>query len=109
MHKYRAKPVTVDGHRFPSGAEARRYGELRLLLRAGKITALKLQPRYVLQEAFVRNGRKIRSITYVADFEYYEGGRRVVEDVKGMQVEPFQTKWRMFLKQYPEIDARIVN
>jgi len=108
-HKYRAKPTIVAGHRFASKAEARRYGELRLLLAAGQITNLRLQPRFVLQKAFVRDGAKVRAVTYVADFEYYENGRRVVEDVKGMRVEPFQTKWRFFLKQYPDIDARIVK
>jgi len=110
-HKYRAKATTVDGHRFASKAEARRWGELRQLLRAGKISDLELQPRFVLQEAFIRSGVKVRAVTYVADFEYFENGKRVVEDVKGMKegIEPFPTKWRLFLKRYPEIDARIVR
>uniref|UniRef100_A0A6H1ZZJ4 DUF1064 domain-containing protein n=1 Tax=viral metagenome TaxID=1070528 RepID=A0A6H1ZZJ4_9ZZZZ len=108
-HKYHAKATEVDGHRFASKAEAQRWGELRLLLRDGQITALRLQPRFILQEAFARDGVKVRAVTYVADFEYFENGKRVVEDVKGMEVEPFPTKWRLFLKRYPDIDARIVK
>lgn len=39
-HKYHAKPTTVDGIRFASKAEARRYSELRLLEKAGEIKNL---------------------------------------------------------------------
>ena len=109
MQKYHAKAMTVDGHRFASQAEARRFGELKLLLRDGQITALRLQPRFVLQEAFARDGKKVRAVTYVGDFEYFERGQRVVEDVKGKPTPLFQVKWKLFLKRYPEIDARIVK
>ncbi len=44
MTKYRAQPTIVDGIRFHSKGEARRYQELRLLERAGEITNLELQP-----------------------------------------------------------------
>ena len=37
-HKYNARPTVVDGVRYQSTAEARRYGELKLLERAGKIS-----------------------------------------------------------------------
>lgn len=57
-------------------AEMKRAAELILLSRAGRITSLRFQPRYDL----VVEGEKIT--TYVADFEYREGGRVVVEDVK---------------------------
>jgi len=109
MQKYHAKATIVDGYRFASKAEARRYGELKLLLRDGQITALRLQPRFVLQEKFVRDGKKIRAVTYVGDFEYFERGRKVVEDVKGVLTPVFTLKWRLFLGRYPDIDARIVK
>ena len=35
MTKYRNQPVTVDGYRFDSKAEARRWGELKLLAALG--------------------------------------------------------------------------
>lgn len=43
-HKFGAVATVVDGHTFPSKAEARRYQELRLLEKAGQITKLRLRP-----------------------------------------------------------------
>jgi len=82
MTKYHARPTEVDGHRFASMAEARRYSELMLLQRAGEITDLELQPRYPLEV----NGIKVA--TYVGDFRYQEGNEIVLEDVKS---EPTKT------------------
>jgi Protein of unknown function (DUF1064) len=76
-HKYGAKKVEVDGHKFPSKAEATRYLELKILQRGGMIFDLKLQPEFPL----VVNGIKIGK--YIADFSYTDQtGRHVVEDVK---------------------------
>lgn len=82
QNKYRNEPIEVDGHRFSSRAEARRYGELKLLERAGHVLELRLQPRYPI----VVDGVPI--CTYVADFFYIavsDDGRaftHVIEDVK---------------------------
>lgn len=90
-HKYGAVAVTVDGHRFPSKAEARRYGELRLLEQAGAIRDLELQPRFPL----VVNGARVA--VYVADFRYAEVGSRrvIVEDVKGVRTPLYRLKKRL--------------
>jgi hypothetical protein len=74
--KYGNQPVVLDGVRFASKAEARRYSELLLLAKVGDITDLELQPRYPLIVA----GERIA--TYVADFRYVRAGKTVVEDVK---------------------------
>lgn len=76
MRKYRNQPVEIDGHRFASKAEARRYGELKLLERANQIAHLELQPRFPLHV------REVLVCTYVADFAYMLQGRGIVEDVK---------------------------
>lgn len=77
-HKYRAQPTVVDGIRFDSKAEARRYVELKLLVRAGQISMLTLQPSFDC----IVNGQLI--CRYRADFEYmdHNGERLTVEDVK---------------------------
>ena len=49
MNKYRNKSCVIDGHRFASLAEGRRYGELKLLLKAGMIARMVLQPRYNIE------------------------------------------------------------
>lgn len=97
MTKYHAKPTTVDGIRFDSGAEARRYGQLKLLERAGKITDLELQPRFV---CFI-NGKIV--CVYIADFAYFEGNHRKVEDVKGMRTEVYKLKKKLVEAIYPHV------
>lgn len=70
MNKYRNRKVIVDGKEFDSKKEANRYCELKLLLKAGEITDLKLQPRFLLQDSFKKNGKTYRKIQYVADFSF---------------------------------------
>lgn len=74
--KFRNIPTQVDGLSFASKKEARRYGELTLLERAGRITDLKVHPSFPLDV----NGYPV--CRYVGDFSYTENGERVVEDVK---------------------------
>lgn len=100
--KYNASKVTVDGHRFDSRREARRYEELKQMEAAGKIAQLELQPRFELQPAFRYRGEAVRKIEYVADFRYldYERGGLVVEDVKGMKTDVYRLKRKLFLAKY---------
>lgn len=76
--KYHNEPVEIDGMRFDSQAEARRYYELRMLERSGLIEHLEIHPRLTLTVQGVKIG------TYSADFRYFdiEQGRMVLEDVK---------------------------
>ena len=74
--KYKNQPIIIDGVRFASKREARRYSELLLLAKIGDITDLELQPRYKMVVA----GELI--CTYVADFRYRRAAAVVVEDVK---------------------------
>ena len=82
--KYRNQPTVVEGHRFDSKKEARRYQELRYLEQKGVIENLALQVAFVLAPSvrFDDEPRAKPALKYVADFVYSEGGRRIVEDVK---------------------------
>jgi hypothetical protein len=110
-HKYGARAITVDGHRFPSVLEANRYKNLKLLLRAGVIKDLKLQPRFVL------DGPDSPIGAYVADFRYFERTHRagavvwidVVEDAKGVETDVYKLKRALFLQLYPHIDFREIK
>lgn len=88
-NKYHNTPDERNGAegkkiRFGSKKEAARYDELMLLLRAGKIHELKLQPQFTLQESYITpEGVRVQAIRYVADFSYNTGNGLVVEDVKG--------------------------
>ncbi len=110
MTKYNAKKTKVDGHTFDSKAEARRYGELLLMKKAGAIDGLKVHPRYTLLDPFTVKGVRYRGVDYIADFEYIENGRMIAEDVKGVATQVFRIKQKMFMKRYGDIyELRIVE
>ncbi len=90
-HKYGAKACEIDGHRFPSQKEGRRYQELQLLARAGAIANLELQPRFPL----VVNGAKI--CEYRADFQYFDHAKcaTVIEDCKGFKTPDYRIKKKL--------------
>jgi hypothetical protein len=98
--KYHNQPVIVDGVYFPSKREANRWGQLRLLLRDGKVRNLRRQVRYDLK---AEGGAKVAR--YDADFVYEEktaaGWVPVVEDVKGFKGnQVYRIKKRWMLAQY---------
>lgn len=89
-NKYKAKKITIDGITFDSEKEGNRYLELKLLVRAGEISDLELQPKFpltindkpvLIKSQGYPNGRKAG---YKADFKYYDCRHKkwVVEDVK---------------------------
>lgn len=100
-NKYRNRKTTVDGVTFDSAREARRYQELRLLTRAGKITGLQRQVPFELIPAQKRDGRTIeRPVKYVADFVYQENGETVVEDAKGVRTKEYVIKRKLMLWEF---------
>lgn len=111
MSKYNARKVTLDGIVFDSIAESRRYSELKLLEAAGEIRGLEVHKPFVLQGAAVRRGKKVRAITYEADFCYTEcnTGIKVAEDVKGVMTAAFRLKQRMFQYWCDDWDLRVIK
>lgn len=72
QNKYHNEPDSRGALHFDSKKEARRYDELLLMLKAGKIRSLRLQQQYTLQESYIdsETGERVRAIRYVADFAY---------------------------------------
>jgi hypothetical protein len=103
MSKFGARKVTLDGFEFASQAEANRYSHLKLLERAKQIKALAVHPKYPLKV----NGTVIG--VYTADFAYFEGGRQIVDDVKGMITSEASLRMRVFMALYPTHELRIVD
>ena len=101
--KYGAKAVVIDGIRFASRREARRYGELKLLAKAGEISNLQLQPEYVFET------RGVVVFSYFGDFEYYDNTlkRRIVEDVKGVRTPVYRLKKKIIEAEH-DIEIREV-
>lgn len=109
MNKYRNKKVRLDGKIFDSKKEAYRYAELKMLEKCGVIENLELQPVFLLQESFKKNGKTFRKIEYIADFKYIKNGNVVVEDAKGMKTEVYKLKKKLFEYKYPELKITEVN
>lgn len=106
--KYHSKKVKVDGIEFDSKKEAKRYSELKLLERAGKIKDLELQKVFELQPSFKKNNKTYRKTTYKADFCYFdnEKGKYIVEDVKGFKTEVYKLKKKMFEYKYQDLELK---
>jgi len=98
-HKFNAVRTVIDGHSFPSKAEANRYAQLRLLEKAGEIEGLELQPKYPL----IVNGVKVA--TYIADFRYrwvrgVSQSLTVTEDTKGVHTPVYELKKKLVRALY---------
>ena len=96
--KYHSRKTTVDGIEFDSQKEARRFRELCLLERAGKITELQQQVKFELIPSQRIDGKVVeRACTYIADFVYMENGKKVVEDTKGFKTKDYIIKRKLML------------
>ena len=105
--KYGSRKITRNGITFDSAKEARRYGELLLLERAGAIANLQMQVKFVLipaqyETTYTKTGKEKqkcieRECSYIADFVYYENGKKVVEDTKGFKTKDYIIKRKLML------------
>ena len=107
-NKYHAKKTWMKGKVYDSKKEANRAFELEMLAKYGKIKNLQKQVPFVLQEGYVnKHGKKVRPITYIADFTYVEDGVLIVEDTKGFETDVFKIKRKMLEYKYPDIEFRV--
>ena len=93
QNKHRNIKTERKGVKFDSKHEAERFEQLLLMLDAGVIRELKLQETFTLQNAYTTpEGKRIRAITYKADFTYINSaGQKVVEDAKSPHTRTLQT------------------
>lgn len=116
-NKYGNRKITRDGETFDSAKEYRRYNELLLLERAGAIRGLERQVAFELipaqyeevctGEYYKRGDRKgepkmkqicvEKAVTYYADFVYFEGDEKIVEDAKGFMTPEYKIKKKLLL------------
>ncbi len=111
MNKYRNHKVYSDGMMFDSRKEARRYHELFMLQKSGKIRDLQRQVPFLLlpdqrepdtigKRGGIHKGRIIeRKVVYIADFCYFncDSGEYTVEDTKGFKTEKYRLKKKLML------------
>ena len=102
--KYKAKKVKLDGYTFDSQAEAKHYWHtLKPKLERGEITHLEVHPSYEIKI----DGVKI--CKYIADFRYFSGQSRIVEDVKGFRTAVYRLKKKLVEALYPGLKINIVK
>lgn len=96
MNKYRNKITEVDGIKFHSKAEAKRWQELNLLQKAGHIKELTRQNSYILTV------NHVRIAVYKADFVYFDVKMEkwVVEDKKGIKTRDYVIKKKLMRAIY---------
>lgn len=102
MTKYGAKKAVVDGIKFDSQMEADYYLTLKEYENMGTIAYFRLQPKFLLQDAFIKRGIKFRKIEYKADFEVVFPDNTVwIVDIKGFETSDFKIKRKLYEKKYP--------
>jgi hypothetical protein len=109
-NKFKNKKTEIDGIKFDSEMESHYYLYLIHLKEIGEVVDFELQPTYILQEGFAKDGKKIRPITYRADFRViYVDGHEEVIDVKGRVTAEFSLKRKMLLYKYRDINFKCVQ
>ena len=101
-NKYGAKRTysALCDREFASKWEARRGEELELLQRAGEISNLRYQVPFKLCLK--------PKITVTIDFCYYEDGRTIYEDAKGMLTRDSRTKYA-WLKEKYGVEVKLIR
>ena len=99
-NKYGVAPKdarTYDGVTFASKREMEVYIELSMLARAGAISCLERQPKFPFPMGF----------SYVADFAFWQDGKRRVIDVKGHETAVFKLKRKCMEHFYPTVKLEV--
>ena len=121
-NKYNNRKIEINGIRFDSRKEAKRYVQLMHAMRVGAIRDLRLQVDFTIQEAYTDcQGKRIRAIRYRADFAYnltgllpfgisaedrdvwsryiMAGTETVIEDVKGVKTQAYKLKEKLMAQK----------
>ena len=110
LDKYGRKKKEVDGIMFDSTSEANAYMVLKIWLKAGAISDLRLQPVFTLQEKFKdHRGKTVRSHRYTADFQFFDNVTRRTRyiDVKGIITPAFKRSMLELKDRYPGVEIEI--
>lgn len=99
VSKYGNLKVEIDGYKFDSKAEARRYGELKLM----GVKDLVIHPRFPI----MINGKKVCDV--VLDFHYRVNGKYYFEDIKGKDNALSRLKRKLVEAYYPEINVTVLK
>jgi len=97
-HKFMAKPQELDGIKFASKKEAKRYKELKILQASGEVLFFLRQTPFHLQGG----------IKYLSDFlVFWNNGTVTIEDVKGLKTPMYKTKRKQVQATYPIVITEV--
>lgn len=109
-NKYNNKITTIGDKTFDSKAEANYYLILVDKKTKGEILDFELQPVFLLQDKFRKNGKGFRKIEYKADFKVIHlDGKEEIIDVKGVKTKEFAIKWKLFEYKYPDLSLTLIE
>ena len=108
--KYHNHKLTFGDQTFDSMKEYRRYLDLLAMEKAGEISDLRRQVKYILipaqrepdqigKRGGIKKGKLLeREVAYYADFVYKDSsGAEIVEDTKGMRTTDYIIKRKLML------------
>lgn len=96
------------GHTHDSIKEACRCNALTRMVDAGQISDLEVQKKFVLIPAEkYKNMKSERKVEYIADFVYFQGDVKVVEDCKGFRTKDYIIKRKLFKHIYCKDESTI--
>ena len=100
--KYGNQKVEIGDRVFASKKEGKRFLELKLLERGGKIYHLECQKEFLLVPNRYYGKELVRALKYIADFYYFDVERNewIAEDTKGYQPAEYKIKKKIFLDKY---------
>jgi hypothetical protein len=102
LNKFRAKKTALNGLIFDSQLEARRFGELSLMQKAGAIRNLERQVPFQLSV------NSVKVCKMIVDHVFFEGNTRVLEETKSKPTKTpvYRLKVRLLKAIYPGIVFR---
>lgn len=104
MSKYHSKKTVIDGIKFDSKKEGKRFVELKAMEKAGIIQNLRLQVKFeLIPKQKKSDGTTERACSYIADFVYEKDGQEIIEDTKGVLTDVYKIKRKLMLQQGHEI------
>ena len=109
--KMQSVECVVDGIKFQSRLEGRRYVQLKLMEQAGLIKDLELQPKFLIQDTVCDpyTHKKLFPIHYIGDFLYNAEGQKICEDTKGFFTPVARIKLKLVVPRYPETKFIILH
>lgn len=96
--KFKNTPTMVEGEKFQSKKEAKRWIALKTIEHGGRISGLQRQVKFSLDI----NG--VHICDYIADFVYRDERGMVAEDCKGFRTDVYKMK-KVLMKAIHNIDV----